>query len=141
MGKTAFAGPAYGSKATLFGMSALAVSSGASTTVYASAIVPPGEDWYLTEVSAFRGSTGSTGFAAVVRDDSTTVSSQALASSLAAASNLTILTPDAGEYEGVRVASGSTVTIELTSPTVASANVSVNVYGFRRWISSTRSEG
>lgn len=138
MGKTAFSGPVYGAKQTLFS-GVIDVSSGASTLAYGGCIVPAGEDWYVTEMAVVKGSTGSTGFALALRDDSTTVSSAAITSS-AVASQQNIVTADAGEYEGARVAAGSTLTIEAVSPTVATDRVGVCISGFRRFVSSTRAE-
>jgi hypothetical protein len=139
MGKTAFSGPVYGAKQTLMAANFNA-SSGASTIVYAGTIVPSGEDWFATEVSFYKGDTGSTGLVAVVRDDSTTVSSQAISSSLAGTSTIVIVTKDAGEYEGAKIASGSTVTFEVLSPTVGTSRVTITLSGFRRFLSSTRAE-
>lgn len=139
MGKTAFSGPVFGAKQTLLSVGPFEASSGASTTIYAGVVIPSGEDWYATEVSLYKGSTGSTGFVAVVRKGSTALSSQAITSS-AVASARAIVTADAGEYEGKRLASGSTVTVEALSPTVPTSLVTVVVSGFRRFVSSTRAE-
>lgn len=138
MGKTAWSGPVYGAKATLVTIN-LKASSGASTSIYSGIIVPPGEDWYPTEVMLYKGSTGSTGFVAVVRKGSSQISSQAITSSLVG-STLAIVPTDAGEYEGKRCPSGSTLTIEATSPTVPTSRVTVSISGFRRFVSSTRAE-
>lgn len=139
MGKTAFEGPVYGAKATLATIN-LKASSGASTVIYAGVIVPGGEDWYGTEVSLYKGSTGSTGFVAVVRKGSSALSSQAITSSAAGQSTSVIVTATAGEYEGKRLPSGCTVTFEATSPTVATSRVTMVLSGFRRFVSSTRAE-
>jgi hypothetical protein len=138
MGKTSYQGPLYGAKATLMSAT-FEASSGASTTIYAGAIVPSGEDWYATEVSLYKASTGSTGFVAVVRKGSTALSSQAIASSLVG-STIAIVTKDAGEYEGKRLPSGSTITFEALSPTNATSRVTMVLSGYRRFVSSTRSE-
>jgi hypothetical protein len=138
MGKTSFLGPVYGCKATLMSATFKA-SSGASTAIYAGVIVPTGEDWYATEVSLYKASTGSTGFVAVARKGSTALSSQAIASS-AAASTAVIVAADAGEYEGKRLPSGSTITFEAVSPTVATSRVTMVLSGYRRFVSSTRAE-
>lgn len=139
MGKTAFLGPMYGAKATLATIN-LKASSGASTNIYGGVIVPSGEDWYGTEVSLYKGSTGSTGFIAVVRKGSTALSSQAITSSAANQSTQVIIAADAGEYEGKRLASGSTITFEALSPTVATSRVMIVLSGYRRFVSSTRAE-
>lgn len=139
MGLTRWSGPAYGAKATLASVN-LKASSGASTTVYAGVIVPPGEDWYATEVSLYKGSTGSTGFVAVVRKGSSQISSQAITSSAANQSTLVVVPADAGEYEGKRCPSGSTITFEALSPTVATSRVMLVLSGFRRFVNSTRAE-
>lgn len=138
MGKTSFSGPLYGAKQSLFS-AAFKASSGASTSVMAGVIVPAGEDWYATEISLHKASTGSTGFVAVARKGSTALSSQAITSSLVGSTSI-IVTADAGEYEGKRLASGSTITFEALSPTVPTSRVTMVLSGFRRFVSSTRAE-
>jgi len=146
MGKTAFSGPVYGAKSLLWNVSKdnVTASTGSTATVTIRQMaVPLYEDWYITEFRVFRGSTGSTGFIGALLDDSTQIASVAITSSLAAQFGSTTLTADAGEYEGVRVAAGSTMSLTLSnsgSSVVSSSDVGYSVYGYIRWISSTRAE-
>lgn len=139
MGKTAFSGPAFGAKGTLMFTGPVAASTG-SSAVFAGCIVPSGEDWYITEISLHRNSTGSTNFVVSVHDDSTLVGSVGVGGSSAAASGITVVTADAGEYAGMRVASGSTLTLSHSSHAGPNINVTAAVYGYPRWIPSTRAE-
>lgn len=147
MGKTAFSGPVYGAKSLLWAISKdnVTASTGSTATVTVrSMALPSYEDWFITEFRVYRGSTGSTAFVGALLDDSTQIASVAITSSLAAQFGSTTLTADAGEYEGVRVAAGSTIAVTLSnggSSLVSSSDVGYSVYGYIRWINSTRSEG
>lgn len=136
MGKTAFSGPSFGSKATLFSAGPVSASTGSSAVFYG-AIVPPGEDWYATELSLYRNSTGSTNLAISLHDDSTLVGSVTIGGSSIAAAASTYFTPDSGEYQGIKIASGSTVTLSHSSHAGPNANLCVVVSGYRRYIPST----
>jgi hypothetical protein len=127
MGRTRFSGPTYGAKAQLF--SATVSVSGSSGT-FARVKVPAGEDWYATDFSIGRESTGVSGHAIVAMDDSTVFSSLAFAD-VNAGSTVATLTADAGEDEGVRIASGSAITFRTTS--TATGFVSLALGGFRRY--------
>src|SRR3990167_6142620 len=98
MGKTAYSGPVFGSYSLLWTASqeAAIVSTAASTI--ANLTVPAGQDWYITDVMASRESTASTALVVELLDDSTSIATVAITSSLADASGSTHLTPDAGEY-------------------------------------------
>lgn len=139
MGKTAFSGPVYGAKQTLLSVGPVSASTG-SSAIFAGTIVPSGEDWYVTEVALHRNSTGSTNFVVSVQDDSTTIGSVGVGGSSVVASGITIFAADPGEYEGLRVASGSTITLSHSSHAGANANNTVTLSGFRRFINSTRGE-
>jgi hypothetical protein len=150
MGKTAFSGPVYGAKSLIFSYSRTSTTA-PSTAVFtfAQAIVPTGQDWYVTDFHAFRESTHSTAFTLSLSDDSSratsstrTIASVAIASSAAGSVGSTIVTADAGEYEGKRVASGSTVTLQLANggSSVTGGTFTAWAYGFIRFVSSTRSE-
>lgn len=142
MGKTSFSGPVYGAKSLLFSVHADAVSSGTTAQVLSAITVPTGQDWYVTEVMAFRGSTGSTAFVLTLVDDTTNVASLAITSSLANAVASTVVTATAGEYEGLLVASGSSLSWQLANTAATgSSGVRGYAYGFIRFLSSTRSEG
>jgi len=141
MGRTRFSGPAYGAKATLISLGFAATSTGVST-VSAATIVPPGEDWYATEFCAYRGSTGSSQGAMWVTDDSTVVSSVTFTSTTAGAHTLNVIPPSAGEKEGVRILSGSTVRLHYSDAgsMAAMTNVTWVLSGYRRFVDSSRSE-
>lgn len=131
MGKTAFSGPAFGAKATLVSYS---VATAASSGAVAGVVVPPGEDWYATDFSFYRPSTGLSTFAASVLDDSTVLVT--LASTAGGAGGWSAsFTPDSGEYQGVKIASGSTVTFAHNS--TQTGTVTGVLSGYRRWIPST----
>lgn len=131
MGKTAFSGPAFGSKATLMDYTLV---SAASSGAVAGTIVPPGEDWYATNLSFYRTSTGLSTFAVSVLDDSTVIGTAA-ATAGTAGGWISNFTPDSGEYQGVKIASGSTVTFAHNS--TQTGVVAVVLSGYRRWIPST----
>ena len=141
MGRTRFSGPVYGAKQTLWSANLGATSTGVST-VAAATIVPVGEDWFATEFQAYRGSTGSSQGALWVTDDSTVVSSVTFTSTTAGANTLNIITPDGGEKEGTKIASGSTVRLHYSdaSSQAAMTNVSWLLSGYRRFVNSSRSE-
>lgn len=147
MGKTAFSGPVYGAKSLLFSVSrdnVLITSSG--TLTEAKVVIPSYEDWYLTEFRAYRGSSGSTAatYTFQLDDDSTVVANVATTSSEAGVALSTSPTPTAGEYEGVQMAAGSTLSFQWntgTSTTAPCSNVIMSAYGYIRFKSSTRSEG
>src|ERR1041384_7469777 len=112
MGLTRFSGPVYGGKATLFSFGPINASG---STVLGGIVVPVGEDWYATELSVFRNSTGSTTAVISLLDDSSLVgATAAITSSLTSVSAIKILPTDGGEYEGTRIASGSTVTFTVS---------------------------
>lgn len=143
MGKTAFSGPVWGAKSLLGYASRDAVSTGGGdgvSTAVGFAIVPVGEDWYVTEFAGGRESTGSTAYGLYVADDGVTVSSITITSSLAARRTLNAITADGGEFAGRKIASGSTITfnISFSSGTGASSGVSMALYGYPRYLSSTR---
>lgn len=145
MGWTRFTGPVYGAKQTLWSLSWPDLSSGANagiSTIAAGTVVPVGEDWYITEFQAFRGSTGSSVGAFWLTDDSTVLSSITMTSTLANVNSINILTPDGGEKEGVRVLSGSTLHAWYSNSSAQGTltNVSVSVFGYRRFVDSSRSE-
>lgn len=142
MGKTAFSGPAWGSYSLLWtaAQEAAIVSTAASTI--ANITVPVGEDWYIMRLAASRESTASTALVVALLDDSTSIATVAITSSLADASGSTRLTPDSGEYEGLKVASGSVLSLVITganssAAALASSGVKAWVYGYPRWLPST----
>lgn len=140
MGKTAFSGPSFGSISLLWSVNVGQPSNSTSAITLGGIVVPPGQDWYITSFHGHRGnSTHSTATVFTLVDDSTSIATVALTSSLADVSGSTRPTPTAGEYQGVQVASGSSLTITLTNggSSVASSMVYAWVYGYPRWIPST----
>lgn len=146
MGKTAFSGPVYGAKSALWQPFVISASSGASTQIVAATIVPVYEDWYVTE-TVYQCSSCSTGAAAssvasfVIKDDGTALHT-AVSLLSTATPVLTTMTPDAGEYEGKRIAGGSTLTFEIVagSSAVPVGTARGELRGYIRFVSSTRSE-
>jgi hypothetical protein len=153
MGKTAFSGPVYGAKTLLWSHSqAVGGNSPVSTApvLLASMIVPSYQDYFITEINAYRASTASTAFKIELVDKSSRASAStrvvgdaAITSSLADSVGSTIVTADGGEYEGRRVAAGSTLYLRLNSSNssaaaLASSGFSAWVFGFTRYIDSTR---
>lgn len=149
MGKTAYSGPVYGAKSLLWTATLGADSSGSTSSTISlgvgTIIVPSGEDWVISDVHVFRGSTGSTGFGATLTDDSTAIATIAVTSSVAGSIGSTRIAPTLGEYTGVLVASGSSLTMTFDDAIAASSFISRGtawVYGFPRWLqSSTLGQG
>jgi hypothetical protein len=139
MGKTSFSGPVYGAKQTLFSVGPIAASTG-SSAVFAGTVVPPGEDWFATELLVYRNSTGSTNFVVSLHDDSTLMGTATVSGSSIAVSNYSIITKDASEYEGARLASGSVLTLSHSSHAGPNINLFAVVRGFTRFANSTRPE-
>lgn len=150
MGKTAYSGPVYGAKSLLWSYSRSSTTP-PSTAAYTAAqmVIPAGQDWFVTDFSCFRESTHSTAFVISVVDDSSraqassaVVASLAITSSLANQVASTVVAADAGEYEGRRVAAGSTVSLNIASgnSSVTSSPVAAWAYGYIRFVSSTRPE-
>lgn len=148
MGKTSFSGPVYGAKSLLWMAHGdnLTITSTVATTLQAMQ-VPAYEDWYVTEFKVYRGSSHSTGVTTTYRltDDSTVIAdvvqASGTASSGAGVLYSTTLTPTPGEYEGFQVAAGSTLAFTYDhggSSAAVDSNVTAWVYGYIRYIDSTR---
>jgi hypothetical protein len=161
MGITRFNGPVYGAKSALWvaGPSAAATTN-ASTVLaftqgaYAKRVVPPYEDWIVTE-AFLTCSTASTVVAAAqwilkTEGGSTTVPRANGQASTNAATILTIASGGssnvsgfataavtAGEYEGTWCPAGSTLRW-VSSYADAPSLPQMQVMGFIRWIDSTR---
>lgn len=142
MGKSAASGPFYGSKSLLWSVSADRPAGSSVAVTMGGITIPVGQDWYVTEFMAFRGSTESTACVASLLDDSTSIATIAITSSAAGVAGSTAPTATPGEYEGLQVAAGSSVTISLanSNSTLVAANWQFWVYGYPRFISSTRPE-
>lgn len=139
MGLSRLSGPVYGAKATLVCVGPFACSTG-SSAVFSGGKVPSGEDWYATELVLHRASTGSTDLAISLQVNSTTVGSVTIGGSSVVASNISILTTDGGEYEGTRIASGTTFTLSHSSHAGPNIGCTVTLRGFTRFVNSTRAE-
>jgi hypothetical protein len=141
MGKTSFSGPVWGAKSLLFSVQGDKGQGSSVAVTLGAVVVPPGEDWYITDFCCYRGSTESTGAIFALLDDSTSVATVSFASSVAGLTGSTQPTPDGGEYMGVRVAENSTLSITFIAgnSTLASSGLKGYVYGFPRWLqTSTR---
>jgi hypothetical protein len=148
MGLTRHSGPLYGAKSLLFTVHRDNTDVASSVAITEALVVVPNyEEWLVTEFRVFRGSSGSTAatYTFALVDDSTTIADVATASSAASLSLSTTLAPTAGEYEGVLVASNSTLAFTHTrggSTTAPCSNITMSAYGFIRFKSSSnRSEG
>lgn len=139
MGKTSFSGPVFGAKQTLFSVGPVAASTG-SSAVFAGTVIPPGEDWYATELLLYRNSTGSTNFVVSLHDDSTLLGSVTAGGSSVAMSNYAIIAKDANEYEGKQMLSGSTITLSHSSHAGPNINLVAVLRGYTRFANSTRPE-
>lgn len=155
MGLTRFKGPVYGAKSLLWGGGPLTGTTSASTALVAAVAIPPYEDWYVTEAKAsfstgssagnsfiFKSEGGSSGLARYDGQASTVAQTLATINSGTSTSlnNVTTITPTAGEYEGLYVPAGSTVRL-VSSGVNPQSKVSFGLWGYPRFIPSTRSEG
>ena len=158
MGFSRQSGPVYGAKAVLAHASIATASTGASTALAASWIVPTGEDWFVCDVAGYCSTCSSGGNTVTIKSEGGSTS--AALRDWGAGSNSTkaqtigsanfgtsttgpiyaAFTPTAGESEGVWVPTGSTVRAVLSSAAAAITNLNVSLYGYRRFVSSTRSE-
>lgn len=144
MGKTSFSGPVYGAKSLLWqgSYNSTVALSTAAATVFAKVRVPAYEQWLVTELQVYRGSTHSTTTVVALTDDSTVIGNVAITSSLAGSIGSTTLTATPGEYEGQLVLQNSTLALTLQEGTssIAGQDLTASVYGFIRFLSSTRPE-
>jgi hypothetical protein len=159
MGVSRFSGPVYGSKGLLAKYSAgAATSTGASSALACSWIVPPYEDWFVTEITAYCSTCSSGGNVFALKseggstiaafrdwaDGTNSTKAQTVGSINTGASTtgpfLTTITATPGEYEGKWIPGGSTVRLVLSAVTTPIANFNFSVRGFTRFLSSTRAE-
>lgn len=142
MGRTSFSGPVYGAKAVLFSGFSAALSTGANgaNSTFAMITVPPGEDWYVTDVFAFRKSTGSTGLVCTARMNSSVIATITLNSSLNDASSRAEVAPDGGEKEGTLVPSGAVFSFAAGTSSLASTSSELSMWarGYTRFKDSSR---
>lgn len=159
MGKTAFSGPVYGAKCLLWAVGPALGSTGGSTsrpfTNAASIVVPPYEDWYVTEFAPSCSTCSSVGNAFILKSKggSTTIPPRIPAPGAGSTitqtlsnintgtsttlSTMATITATAGEYEGAWVPAGSTLYV-VSSGVNAPAQLAWQVRGFIRYIDSTR---
>jgi hypothetical protein len=160
MGLSRLSGPAYGAKSLLASASIAAASTGASTALACSWVVPVYEDWFVTEIAGYCSTCSSGGNTLTVKSEggstaaagrdwgggSNSTKAQTLGSvswgtSTTGPTLSSGLTPTAGEYEGVWVPAGSTIRALLSVSSNAISNLNINLRGFTRFVNSTRSEG
>lgn len=163
MGKMAYSGPVYGAKTLLwcFGPYTDAHSTGATTGLLvtnATRTVPPYEDWFITEGQVLNSTNssvtsghaiyiktegGSSGLSPRQNGQGTTNAATIMsfvfptANSTAAHNLTTSAAVTAGEYEGTWCPAGSSIRIVTSGVTVAGL-VQVNLWGFIRFVDSTR---
>ena len=146
MGKTAMSGPVYGAKSLLWMAHRDNPQSGATDTAtqtLQSIRVPAYEQWLVTEFAAYRGSSGSTAVTTTynLTDDSTVIANLVTESSVTGLLLSTTLTPTPGEYEGLVVLANSTLAVTVDhggSSAAISSDVTAWVYGYVRYVDSTR---
>lgn len=161
MGKTSFGGPVYGAKSLLWSFFTPAQrSTGASTNLldfHSIRVVPAYEDWYVTEMHVSASTNSSVAAAAgitlkteggsttgIPRPDGVSTKAATLVAMTNPAGSTSwvgqsVITATAGEFEGAWVPAGSTLRL-ISSGVSILANVSVQVMGFIRYVSSTRAE-
>ncbi len=160
MGITRFVGPVYGAKALLWVFGPVTSSTGASTAIMATnafRVIPPYEDWLITEAHliATTNSSVTAAHAVLLKTKGGSSNSVPRMNTAQGTTNAaTILTMtntapsttwstwatatvSAGEYEGTWCPAGSTVRL-VSSGASAMAGVQVQVMGFVRYIDSTR---
>lgn len=164
MGKSALSGPVYGAKSLLwvFGPYTQTGTSGASTVLFtanAGVVVPNYEDWFITEINLTTSTNSSvaaghgvylkseggstTGITRISGQFASTVA-QTIFSLVNAQGSTTWSTwatagITAGEYEGIYVPAGSSVRVVSSGVTLI-GGLQLLVYGFIRFVSSTRAE-
>ncbi len=157
MGKTAFNGPVYGGKCLLWSFGPVTGTTGASTVLIAlnaSRIVPPYEDWFVTEVNVSCSTCSSLGNNFILKSEGgSTTGITRLSGQYPATVAQTIATVNSGtsttvntfatvvaspsEYEGMYVPAGSTLRW-VSSGVNPQGAVNLSVMGYIRWVPSTR---
>jgi hypothetical protein len=160
MSLSRFSGPVYGSKSLIASATIATTSSGASSALACSWVVPVYEDWFICEIAGFCSTCSSGGNTLTIKSEggSTTAAGRDWAGGSNSTKAQTIgsvtwgtsttgptlsaaLTPTAGEYEGVWVPAGSTIRAVLSSVVNPIASLNINLRGYTRFVNSTRSEG
>lgn len=159
MGKTAFSGPVYGGKCAIGHYSPSGVTStGASSVLVKSWIVPVYEDWFITEVAAYCSTCSSGGNTFILKseggsttaafrwwgDGNNSTKAQTVVTGTWGTSTtgpvLATATATPGEYEGKWVPGGSTLRLVLSSIANPIANINIGIRGYIRFLNSTRGE-
>jgi hypothetical protein len=160
MGFTRFSGPVYGSKSLLKVLGPVLGTQNTSTAiafVNASWVIPAYEDWFVTEVGLSVSTCAASGQNFLLKSEggSTTIpprnapgNGSTMAQTISSFSNpagnsttiawtVNTVTPSPGESEGLWVPAGSTCRL-VSSCASAPGLLTVNVYGFIRYVDSTR---
>lgn len=139
MGKTSYSGPVFGAKSLLWSFQADRAQGSTVAVTLGAITVPAGEDWLITDLHVYRGSTHSTAAVITLLDDSTSLATIAVTSSGAGVSGNTAVTKDTDEYIGKRVATGSVmeITVHDGGSSLASAGWQGWVYGYPRWLQTS----
>jgi hypothetical protein len=162
MGLSRPSGPSYGAKSLLWAVGPATGSTNASTSrpfVNAAAVViPPYEDWFITEWTASISTCSSVGNSVILKSKGGSTNIQPAPWGTGAGSTVTqtlsnlntgtstslstwaTITATAGEYEGAWVPAGSTLYV-VSSGVNPPGQLAWNVRGFIRFRNSTRGEG
>lgn len=158
MGLSRNAGPVYGSKNLLASATIATTSTGASSALTCSWIVPNYEDWFITEIAGYCSTCSSGGDTVTIKseggstsaalrdwaDGSNSTKAQTVGTLTWGTSTtgpqLSTPTATAGEYEGKWVPAGSTIRAVISVVANPIASLNINLRGFTRFVSSTRAE-
>lgn len=162
MGYTRFSGPVYGAKSLLWAVGPGTGSTGASTarpiTAASHVVVPPYEDWFVTEFRTGISTCSSAGNAVILKSKGGSTSilpapwgtgagstvTQTLANintgTSTTVSTWATITATAGEIEGAWVPAASTLYV-VSSGVNPLGNLNWSVMGYIRFRASTRTEG
>lgn len=157
MGYSRQKGPVYGAKAQLASWAATgATSTGASSALIASWVVPVYEDWFITELSGYGSTMSSLGNTVTFKseggstsaagrdwgDGSNSTKAQTIGTITWGGSTtgpvLTTVTASPGEDEGKWVPGGSTIRAVLSVAANAITGLNLTMRGYTRFIDSTR---
>ena len=132
MGRTSMEGPVYGAKSLLYYCQRETIGTGSTDVEQGQITVPATEDWYITNVSAYSTTAGTTGSVNVLKGTTTILGSAITLSAGADVKGTITTTP--GEDEGKLVAGGSVLSVQATvGATTAATNVQVSVFGYIRY--------
>lgn len=130
MGRTAFSGPAYGAKCLLAIAHKESIAASVTNLEIFQVDIPAGEDWLITNVSAYCDVQGNGGTCRVLDDGVSIAGTITLVSDDAVEA---VITKDAAEDEGKAVAAGSVLTVDATNgATTVIEDITVSIWGFIR---------